>query len=172
MKTRFLPAALFSALALLAAPATRAQNSPAPAPPPPAEAQRVLTLVVVDALGGGHGAITAFDRLDLAFHEVAKQRKWPIKIEAERFAANTTEHDPEVRIFYKGIQDELPGELTLRAWVTLTAQNQKHDFGMIRYRYDIRPGELAEDRTERLFRGAVAMIADKLEPVLFPKSKS
>ncbi|HEX2860941.1 MAG TPA: hypothetical protein VHN79_04850 [Lacunisphaera sp.] len=129
----------------------------------------VLALVVVDNLQRSGGAITAFDRLDMAFAHVANERKWPVTLSAERFAANTPDHDNELRVFLQPVRAEKPGELVSRSWVTLTISGKKHDFGVVLFRFYPRAGEHADDTLEKLYRGTAAAIADKVEPVLFPK---
>lgn len=137
-----------------------------------AEPQRELAIVVVESLQRNRGAITDFDRMDLAFREVAKKRKWPVKIVAERFAANTESHETELRIFNQSIRDDTPGERVFRAWMTLTDHGVKHDFGIVTYRYYIRPMEDNEQRLEKIFRGAANAAADKIEPILFGQPAS
>jgi len=151
-------------LFVLAAGSGRAETAPA-SPAAPQE----LAVVVVDSLGGAHGAITAFDRLDIAFTNVAKQRKWPIKIVAERFAANTPSHTTELRIFYKGIRADTPDEMVFRAWVTFADPSVKKDFGIIAFHYYPRPGEQQDDVLDKIFLGAANAIADNIEPILFPE---
>jgi hypothetical protein len=130
-----------------------------------------LALVVVENTGRDQvGAITDFHRLDLAFEYVAKQRKWPVRIEAERFAANTAKHETELRVYLKPLVDETPVDLMFRCWVTLTMNGKTHDFRVISYRHNRRIGENTEDTLEKVFRGAAKAIAEKVEPVLFPKA--
>jgi len=130
-----------------------------------------LALVVVENTGRNQGgANTDFHRLDLAFEHVDEQRKWPVTIAAERFAANTAKHDTELRVFLKSVTEEVPGELTIRNWVTLTVKGQKHDFGIVTFRHYRRLGENMEDTLEKVFHGAAMTIAEKVEPILFPKA--
>jgi hypothetical protein len=130
-----------------------------------------LALVVVENLQRNpSSAITDFHRLDLAFEYVAKQRKWPVTVAAERFAANTPKHETELRVFLQPLDEETSGDLTFRSWVTLTVKEQKHDFGVVTYRYYPRLGENTEDTLEKAFRGAAQAIAVKVEPVLFPQA--
>ena len=163
MKTLFAFPLFMSALLLLANFSLAADDAKAP------DARPKLAVVVVSTLQNEHGAITAFDRLDMAFQEVALKRKWPMAIEAERFAANTPAHDVELRIFNQPIRQELPGELTFRGWMILTDHGVKHDFGIVSFRYNPRPAENMDDVLEKIFRGAANAAADKIEPILFPK---
>ncbi|HVU23269.1 MAG TPA: hypothetical protein VHE13_04030 [Opitutus sp.] len=162
----------FAAGALLvAASALSAGAAPAePAAPPPEKP--VLALVVVTALAQSSedtpSAYTDFDRLDLAFQDVAKRRHWPVTIVAERFAANTPAHALELRVFLQPIRQDLSGEFSFRGWMTLNTGGRKHDFGIILYRLDLRPGEPMDDFLEKIFHGAAALAARKIEPVLFP----
>ena len=128
-----------------------------------------LAIVVVTNLQHQYGAIDDFDRLDLAFQQVARERKWPVAIAAERFAANTAEHETELRIFNRPLREETMNDLTFRGWMTLTVQGVKHDFGIVVFTYYRRPGESTDDVLEKVFRGAAEAAADKIEPILFPK---
>ncbi len=134
-----------------------------------APARTALAIVVVENLRGQYGAFTDFDRLDLAFQEIARERKWPVAIAAERFAANTVAHDPELRIFHQPLREETLNDLTFRGWMTLTVQGVKHDLGIISYSYYRRSGEFNDDALEKVFRGVARAAADKIEPILFPK---
>jgi hypothetical protein len=152
-------------LALTLGSARAAPPAAAPATPPD---QPELALVVVDTLAHRESAYTDFDRLDLAFQDVAKRRHWPVKIAAERFAANTPAHELELRVFLQPIRQEIPDEFTFRGWMTLTEHGTKHDFGVVVYRYRPRPGEMMDDSLDKIFRGAAETAAKKIEPILFP----
>ena len=168
MKTHLSLASFGACLALLLSPGVRAETAPAVASSP--APTRELAVVVVESLERPSGAIDDFVRIDMAFTELARQRKWPVKIKAERLAANLPKYETELRTFYQGVRSETPGELTFRAWVTLTSNDVKKDFGIVLYRYPRRIGEAHDVMLERIFRGAANAIADKIEPVLFPKS--
>jgi hypothetical protein len=136
----------------------------------PALNRRELAIVVVETLQGRTGgAITDFDRLDMAFQDVAKQRKWPVILKAERLAANLPDHETELRIFTQPVREETSGDLTYRGWMTLTVNGTKHDFGVVTYRYYPRLGEHTEDALEKVFLGAAKAAAAKVEPILFPE---
>ena len=156
-------------LALGASAATAAAESASPPPPE----KPVLALVVVTALAQSSeappGAYSDFDRLDLAFQDVAQRRHWPVRIVAERFAANTPAHPLELRVFLQPVTNYLPGEFDFRAWMTLNDHGTKHDFGMIVHREDLRAGEDVNDFLERLFHRAAEVAAKKIEPILFPQ---
>lgn len=128
-----------------------------------------LAIVVVDTLNHQQGAITDFDRIDMAFQKLAKQRKWPVKIAAERFASNTPVRDTELRIFNQPLREETPGDLTFRGWITLMVNGTKHDFGVVTFRYYRRAGEHTDDVLEKVFLGAANAAAQKVEPILFPQ---
>jgi hypothetical protein len=128
-----------------------------------------LPVVVVDVLKHHQGAITDFDRIDMAFQKVAKQRNWPVKIAAERFASNTPVRDTEFRIFNQPLREETTGDLTFRGWMTLMVNGTKHDFGVVTYRYYRRAGEHTDDVLEKVFLGVVTAAADRIEPILFPQ---
>ena len=170
MHSRFMKPSRFAAfvlpIALALGSARAASADPAAAP---ASDQPVLALVVVDTLVRHDSAFTDFDRLDLAFQEVARDRHWPVRIAAERFAANTGSHELELRVFLQPIRQDIPDEFTFRSWIILTEHGTKHDFGVIVYRYRPRPGEMMDDALEKIFRGAATAAAAKIEPVLFPE---
>ena len=163
MKTKTHSFLLMVATVLIAvvAPASEAEKAPDKKP--------ALPLVVVDSLQNHRGAVDDFDRLDLAFQYVAEHRKWPVTIAAERFAAGTPDYPTEVRVFNQPVRREFIGELVFRGWVTLTVQGKKYDLGILSFRYNMRPGENMDDVLEKTFRGAAETIADKIEPMLFPK---
>lgn len=163
MKTH-LVAAIFSLASILV------PNSFGQAPASPV-ASRELAIVVVESLGSGISDRNDFDRLDLAFTKVFAQRKWPAKIVVERFAANGPAHDTELRVFLKGIYEEMPGDLTFHAWMTLQDHGKKRDFGIVRFRYYRRPGERMDEILDKVFEGAAVVTADKIEPLLFPKTE-
>jgi len=54
--------------------------------------------------------------------------------------------------------------------MTLYEHGNKHDFGVVTYRYQVRPFQQEEIILERVFRGAAEVAADKVEAVLFPKA--
>lgn len=166
MKTPLLlrSAAFLTALFSLTIAARAADSAPANS-----DHLRELPLVVVEGLGRSGGAITFFDRMDLAFQKVAAERHWPVKIVAERFAANSTKHPTELQVFEKSLRPESPMDITFRAWMILTVDGVKHDFGIVLYRYYPRAGENSEDAIEKIFLGAAREAAKKIEPVLFPE---
>jgi hypothetical protein len=51
----------------------------------------------------------------------------------------------------------------------LYEHGNKHDFGVVSYRYNARPAQQEDMILEHVFRGAARMAADKVEAVLFPK---
>ena len=159
----------FNFVLLLVVTVLTAVATAAKEPDKTADQRTALPLVVVDSLQGHHGAIDDFDRLDLAFQYVAQKRKWPVTIDAERFGAGTPDYATEVRIFKQPLRHELMDELVFRGWVILTVQGKKHDFGIISFHYQMRPGENMEDALEKIFRGAAEAVADKIEPLLLPK---
>ena len=165
MKIRLAPVTLLLALFLASSVASPAQPAPASA-----EVPRELTIVVVEQLGRNPDRIGYFDRIDVAFTKVFTKRKWPLTIKVERLAANTPAHENELRIFFKGIHPDTPADLTFRAWVTFTSHDEKRDFGVVRYQYYPRIGEPSDDAIDHVLRGAAAEVADKLEPILFPKA--
>ena len=145
--------------------AAGAESTPAAAAAPPE-----LTIVVVDSLSRGESESSTFDRIDRMFTEVFEKQKWPVKIAVKRFGAGAPDYPMELRVFYQGIRPEAPGDLTFRAWLILTDQGKKHDFGVIKYRSYPRPGENTSDSLDNAVRGAAEMVVPKVEPILFPKA--
>jgi len=162
MKTFTLILCLLTALA----PVVRAADK-APTTVPP---KGTLPLVIWETLGQQSFAITEFDRLDLAFRRVSAERKWPLKVVAERFAANVPDYTTELEIVPHPLLEE-SGALVFRGWTTLTVDGKTHDFGVIFYRAHPRPGENREDAVQKVFDDVAREIANKVEPLLFPKEK-
>lgn len=131
-----------------------------------------LGIIISESVGFRTPSIDDFIRLDIAFSRVAKERKWPVQIAMERFAANVPEYENEVTIFTQPIRQELPGEYTLRGWTTLTIAGKKHDFGIVKFDYRPRLGEWTDSWLEKFFLGFANAVADKIEPVLFPKDET
>ena len=127
-----------------------------------------FTIVFVENLLAQYSS-TDFDRFDLAFRQVARERKWPVTVVAERFAANTTAHEAELRIFHRPLREESQFDLTFRSWMTLTIRGVKHDFGIVTFSYYRRFGESTDDALEKVFRGVALTAAAKIEPLLFAK---
>ena len=165
MKTCLALGTLSFFLVLAAGDTGRAQTAATAAGAPPE-----LTIVVVDALGGIASERNTYDHMAQAFTEVLEAKKWPLKINVERFGANAPAHEIEMRIYFQGIRKETPVDLTFRAWVTLSDHSVKSDFGIIRYSYYPRPTEMVDDRLDHVVRGAAVIVAEKIEPILFPKS--
>ena len=150
--------------------ATTASVGSAQAPVAATGAPRELTVAVVESLVRGPGRTTDFDRINTVFTDVLGRQKWPVKIKVERFAANTPPTDIELRVFYQGIYEETPGDLTFRAWMILDDHGVKHDFGVVRFRYYPRPMQPEDDVLERVVRGAAEIAASKIGSALFPKA--
>jgi len=165
MKTRLL-FSLFAAIALAPA-STLAADEPAAQPEP----NPTLAIIISEHLGRRTSQTEDFYRLESSFIRIAKERKWPVTLEVERFAANVPDYDTEVSLFLQPVRQELPGEYTFRAWTTLKVNGKKHDFGIVKFDYRPRPGEMTYDTLEKLHLGAARKIADKIEPVLFPKKE-
>ncbi len=157
-------ALLFATLSLGAA----AEDPAKPAKEP--DNRPVLAIVVSENLQNQGSAFTDFDRIDIAIHEVAKKRNWPVKIVADRFAAGVPDYETEVRIFSQPVRRDTPAELVFRAWTSLYIKGKKTDFGIVEYRHYPRLGENMNDTLEKVFLGYANVLADKLEPILFPKT--
>ena len=156
---------LFFLLLAIVAPG-RAQSSA-----PVADARRELTIVVVDELGGNKsGGYDTFNRVARVFTDVFEAKKWPLKINVERFGANAPKYDIELRLYVQSIRRDTPVDLVFRAWMTLDDHGKKRDFGVVRYRYSPRPTEEMSDQLDQVVRGAAVIAATKIEPVLFPSA--
>jgi hypothetical protein len=163
MKIRQAAALLVLSLVLGAGVRGNAQAPAAPALPE-------LKVVVVESLVRGPGRITDYDRIDSEFTRVFEGRKWPVTVRVERFASNTTDDGLQLRVFYQGIYEEAPGDLTFHAWMTLYDHGTKKDFGIVKFRYNPRPMQSEDDVLDHVVRGAAAAAADKIEAALFPKT--
>ena len=163
MKTRLIFTLI--AASLLAPVAVRAADEAKPAK----EEKPKLAFIIAESLGFRTAPIDDFIRLDVAFNKVAEQRKWPVKVVMERFAANMPDYENAVTIFTQPIRQELPGEFTLRAWATLVVKGKKHDFGIVKADYRPYPGEWMDDALQKLNDKYANAVADKIDPILFPK---
>ena len=132
-----------------------------------------LPVVITETTIGNMGnAYSDYDRLAYALERVAKERKWPVKVSAERFAANVPDYLTELRISLQRLRQEIPGEYRYRAWTTLTIDGKEHDLKIVSYSYRYRMGENMDDVMEKSFLGGAKATADKIEPLLFPDLKA
>ena len=138
----------------------------------PADTRPALHVSVVEPVSSVGSAFTDFDRFDLGLQHAAAQRKWPVRIDAERLAGNTPDHPTELRVTLQRIRREPIEDYVFRAWVTLVIDGRKQDFGIVTYHYNARMGQNPDDTYENIFRGGAAAIADKIEPILFPELNS
>jgi hypothetical protein len=129
----------------------------------------VLPVSITEAVGTIGGAYTDFDRLDLALQAVAKERQWPVKIAAERFAAGTPDYLTELRISLQRVRQEMPGEYVYRAWTTLWIDGKEHKLSVITATYSFRMGENMDDVLNKVFLAGAKATAHKIEPLLFPE---
>jgi hypothetical protein len=166
MNIRTAPRTLLLSLLIASGATGRAQAQNPPASPLP-----VLTVVVSESLDRRAEGVTTFAAIQSAFTRVLGKRGWPVKISVERFAANNSDSDYELRVFFRGIYYETPGELTVRAWMTLFDHGKEHDFGIIKYQIVQGPIEHRDDAFEVLLRGEAEIAASKIEPILFPQRK-
>jgi hypothetical protein len=141
------------------------------APVAPVPTIRTLAVVVVDSLHRGHQAFYDYDRIAEEFGTVFENRHWPVKVTFERFAANTENHDLELQIFYRGIFNEF-GERVYKAWTILNDHGTKHDFGIVDFRYQPRPGMQMDDLIRDVFKGAGEKTAGLIEPFVAPHAKT
>jgi hypothetical protein len=165
MKIRFPQFLLATALLLSATATWAATDIKIP------EERPTLAIVFVENLRA-QSTTSDFDRFDLAFRQVARERKWPVNVTAERFGANQGAHEIELRIFHRPLREETQLDLTFRSWMTLTIRGVKHDFGIVTYAHYRRPGESSDEALEKVFRGAALAAADKIEPLLFARPRT
>jgi hypothetical protein len=165
MTSPFAPGALLLCVLLASGAGANAQTAA------PAAALPELRVVVVESLVRGPGRITDYDRISTEFTNVFEKRKWPVTVKVERFASNTTDDGLQLRIFYQGIYEEAPGDLTFHAWMTLYDHGTKRDFGIVKFRYNPRPLQEEDDVLDHVVRGAAGVAADKIEAALFPRAQ-
>jgi hypothetical protein len=157
------------AVTLLVAGAAAAKEKMARIPAP----DGVLPVVITEMTVGNSGnAYSDYDRLAYALEQVAKERKWPVKISAERVASNAPDYLTELRISLQRVRQEVPGEYLYRAWTSLTIDGKEHDLKIVSYSYRYRMGENMDDVMEKSFLGGAKATADKIEPLLFPDLKA
>jgi hypothetical protein len=166
MKTSLPKIALLTSLLAAACAIGRAQ--PAPAPVAPAVAPLHIAVVVSEALDRHAEGVTTFAAIQTAFTKVLGKQGWPATVSVERFASNNPDYDVELRVFFRGIYYETPGELTVRAWMTLFDHGKEHDFGIIKFQLVQGPIEHRDDAFEVLLRGEAEIAAAKIGPILFP----
>jgi hypothetical protein len=148
---------------------------PAPPGPPPAQPPRELTIVVAAPLGRDPGrASLNYPGMASNFLRAFRDRKWPINLRAEQFGgAGQKEYPLELDVFYEPIQRQLsPAEIRFTAWVTFKDNGVKHDLGIIKYVYLRRPFEENDLVLEETIQGAADLIADKIQPLLFPTAST
>jgi hypothetical protein len=171
MKTRLARCFLAFAALLFTGAISAAEKPAGDTAAPKPDDRPVVAIIVSDSLTHHSSAIDNFVRLDIAFQQVAKERDWPVKLVAERFAAGVPDYDREIRIFSRPIRNEVPGELVYRAWLTVQVKGHKEqDFGMVVYRFYPRLGQNPSDTIDDLYLGFAKVAADKVEPILFPKA--
>ncbi|MES1195012.1 MAG: hypothetical protein ABUL65_03895 [Opitutus sp.] len=162
MQPRLASSLLAAALLLTGARAEDAPQAPAKRP--------TLAIIVIDNAPDRRNSTTEFDRIDLAFQYVAKQRKWPVAIAAEPLTDKTQLHPLELRFFHQGLREEIGNEFIFRAHLTLVVGDAKQDLGLVSYRYTARQWENNEAVQDKVFRGAAFAAADKLEPIIFARA--
>jgi len=129
----------------------------------------VLPVVITEmTLGNSGNAYSDYDRLAYALERVSKERKWPLKVSAEKVASNAPNYLTELRISLQRVRQEVPGEFLYRAWTSLTIDGKDHDLGIVSYRYNYRMGENMDDVMDKSFLGGAKATAEKIEPLLFP----
>jgi hypothetical protein len=133
---------------------------------PAAPTQPTLGVIVVDSLPHRHG-YDAFNLIDEEFSNVFAARQWPVKVTFERFAANNDQYPIELKIFDEGIRNEFT-ERRIRAWVILTVNGTKHDFGIVDFLYSPGPAERVDDIIHRMYRTEGQKVADLIQPFLVP----
>jgi hypothetical protein len=136
-------------------------------PPPP---QRELTVEVAESLDRNAERVSTFAAIQKIYMRVLERKGGPLKVTVERFASNNADTDLELEVFFKGLYYETPGNLTLRAWVTLFDHGKEYDFGIIKVQLAQAPLDIHEDAFEHLVKEQAMTVARKMEPILFPKS--
>jgi hypothetical protein len=125
---------------------------------------------IAESLDRSAERVSTFAAIQKIYARAFERRGWPIKFNIERFASNNSDADLELQVFFKDLYFETPGVLTLRAWVTLYDHGKEHDFGIIKTQLTQAPLDIREDAFEHLLRDEAAIVASKMEPVLFPKA--
>ena len=160
------PIALLSlAVTLLAAGCRHRQGEMVRIPAPDGMLPVVITEMTV---GNSGNAYTAYDRLAYALERVARERKWPLKVAAEKVAANAPDYLTELRISLQRVRQEVPGEYVYRAWTTLTIDGKDHDLGIVSYSYHYRLAENMDDVMDKSFLGGAKATADENRAAPFP----
>jgi hypothetical protein len=131
--------------------------------PVPEEAKPKNAFVIAESLGGRTNAVDDYVRLEAALKKLANERKWPVEVVIERFAANVPDYENEVTIFTQPVRQEVPGEYVLRGWTTLVVAGKKFDFGILRGEYRPFPGEQIDQALEKLFREFALEVGDRIE---------
>src|SRR5262245_4937989 len=101
MKIRLVRSLLAIAAVLTASVTTRAADD---AKKP--DDRPVLAIIVSENPQNPGSAYTDFDRLDVAFNKVAKERNWPVKLIAQRLAGGVPDYPTELRIFSQRVRYE------------------------------------------------------------------
>lgn len=148
-----------------------AQETPQQPTAPPAPAPE-LNVVVSQTISPRGESPDAFERFALYFPEVTESRKWPIKVRVDRLAAGEPDHPVELRVFLMGIRQDVPDQFTLRAWLTLVDNGKKTDFGIIRATRDHRYMQPIDRIVDMLYKDIAISAADKVEPLLFQRTRS
>jgi hypothetical protein len=161
-KLKTMKSALLFALSLAV---TLSGFSAAPAPTLPAERPK-LGVIVIDSLPTQNG-FDDFNLIAEEFGNAFNARHWPLDVTFERFAANNEDHPIELKVFNQGIHNVF-GERRVRAWVILTVNGTKHDFGIVEYRFTPRVGLMTDDLVHRAYRGEGDKIGQLIEPYLVP----
>jgi hypothetical protein len=160
MKTRLKSEILLLVFAMAAVTTGLAQRPTAPTE---------LTVTVSESVNRRAEGFATFSAIQSVFTRVFSKRGWPVKINVERFASNNPDHDYELRVFFKQLDYDTPGQLTVRAWMTLFENGKEHDFGILKYQLNQGPIEHHEDAFEAVLRGEAELAAAKIEPILFPR---
>ena len=166
-----MPCRIFEALTLcfvLAASVPGHAGPVAPAAPGATNAPRCeLAIVVVDSIQMNTGPNGNFDRVARVFTDVFQKIQWPLDVTVERLAANTPDHDTELRVFLQDSGYLTSEEFTFRAWITLSDHGTKHDFGMVGFTCRPRLRQGTDEVLDMAIRGVALIIARKIAPILF-----
>ena len=162
----FAAAAGAALLFLVPVVAKAADAAPAPTDTP----KREMTIQISERISRS-GANAPYERIARVFPDVFEARHWPFTFKTERLAAGTEDQPLELKVYFQGIRQDVPGELVFRAWLTLLVDKHEYDFGIVRADYSIRPGRFVDDLLDDVTREAAIKVAEKVEGVLFKKTE-
>jgi len=131
MKTRFALGLLLFRLVLATGVTGRAQTSR----PRLTSGANSRSWSLMSWEGNNSRYYNTFNRIARVFTEVFEARKWPVKINVERFGCQLPDaRDRDANLTSKASAGRLPSIWSSAPWMTLDDHGKKQDFGVIRYR--------------------------------------